>query len=113
MMTDVLKGVFINGTGRGLGLSDMPCAGKTGNDQRPSRTAGWSAIRDTTRPAYGLDTICQKEMDSLMGNTYPGKIWQTFMEQAHEGLEWLDFSALYADSGCFFRGDRRRGCSDG
>ena len=28
-----------------------------------------------------------------MGNTYPGKIWQTFMEQAHEGLEWLDFSA--------------------
>ena len=32
-----------------------------------------------------------KEMDSLMGNTYPGKIWQTFMEQAHEGLEWLDF----------------------
>ena len=59
MMTDVLKGVFINGTGRGLGLSDMPCAGKTGttNDHR---TAGWSVIRDTTRPAYGLDTICPK-----------------------------------------------------
>lgn len=32
-----------------------------------------------------------KEMDSLMGNTYPGKIWQTFMEQAHEGLDGLDF----------------------
>ena len=37
MMTDVLKGVFTNGTGRGLGLSDMPCAGKTGTIQRPQR----------------------------------------------------------------------------
>ena len=26
-----------------------------------------------------------------MGNTYPGKIWQTFMNKAHEGLEPLEF----------------------
>ena len=26
-----------------------------------------------------------------MGNTYPGKIWQSFMNKAHEGLEPLEF----------------------
>lgn len=26
-----------------------------------------------------------------MGNTYPGKIWQSFMSKAHEGLEPLEF----------------------
>lgn len=90
MMTDVLKGVFINGTGRGLGLSDMPCAGKTGttNDHKDGWLAGYTRYY-TTSVWVGYDM--PKEMDSLMGNTYPGKIWQTFMEQAHEGLEWLDF----------------------
>ena len=44
MMTDVLKGVFINGTGRGLGLSDMPCAGKTGttNDHKDGWLVGYT-----------------------------------------------------------------------
>ena len=90
MMTDVLKGVFINGTGRGLGLSDMPCAGKTGttNDHKDGWLVGYTRYY-TTSVWVGYDM--PKEMDSLMGNTYPGKIWQTFMEQAHEGLEWLDF----------------------
>ena len=90
MMTDVLKGVFTNGTGRGLGLSDMPCAGKTGttNDHKDGWLAGYTRYY-TTSVWVGYDM--PKEMDSLMGNTYPGKIWQTFMEQAHEGLEWLDF----------------------
>ena len=90
MITDVLKGVFINGTGRGLGLSDMPCAGKTGttNDHKDGWLVGYTRYY-TTSVWVGYDM--PKEMDSLMGNTYPGKIWQTFMEQAHEGLEWLDF----------------------
>ena len=90
MMTDVLKGVFTNGTGRGLGLSDMPCAGKTGttNDHKDGWLVGYTRYY-TTSVWVGYDM--PKEMDSLMGNTYPGKIWQTFMEQAHEGLEWLDF----------------------
>ncbi len=75
----------------------MPCAGKTGttNDHKDGWLAGYTRYY-TTSVWVGYDM--PKEMDSLMGNTYPGKIWQTFMEQAHEGLEWLDFSALYADS---------------
>lgn len=72
MMTDVLKGVFINGTGRGLGLSDMPCAGKTGttNDHKDGWLVGYTRYY-TTSVWVGYDM--PKEMDSLMGNTYPGK----------------------------------------
>ena len=68
----------------------MPCAGKTGttNDHKDGWLAGYTRYY-TTSVWVGYDM--PKEMDSLMGNTYPGKIWQTFMEQAHEGLEWLDF----------------------
>ena len=32
-----------------------------------------------------------KKLQGLMGNTYPGKIWQSFMNKAHEGLEPLEF----------------------
>lgn len=37
MMTDVLKGVITNGTGKGLDLGDMPCAGKTGTTNMTER----------------------------------------------------------------------------
>ncbi len=36
MMTDMLQTVFTEGTARGLGLGDMPCAGKTRN-QKPQQ----------------------------------------------------------------------------
>ena len=32
-----------------------------------------------------------KKLQGLMGNTYPGKIWQSFMNKEHEGLEPLEF----------------------
>ena len=32
-----------------------------------------------------------KKLQGLMGNTYPGKIWQSFMSKAQEGLEPLEF----------------------
>lgn len=90
MMTDVLKGVFTNGTGRGLGLKSMPCAGKTGttNDQKDGWFVGYTRYY-TTSVWVGYDM--PRKLDSLQGATYPGKIWQKFMEQAHEGKEILDF----------------------
>ena len=90
MMTDVLTGVFTNGTAKGLGLSNMPCAGKTGttNDQKDGWFVGYTRYY-TTSVWVGYDM--PRKLDELMGNTYPGKIWQTFMEQAHEGLEPLKF----------------------
>lgn len=90
MMTDVLEGVFTDGTAKGLGLSVMPCAGKTGttNDQKDGWFVGYTRYY-TTSVWVGYDM--PRKMDDLMGNTYPGKIWQSFMEQAHEGKEILDF----------------------
>ena len=90
MMTDVLRGVFVNGTARGLGLETMPCAGKTGttNDQKDGWMVGYTRYY-TTSVWVGYDM--PQKLNDLMGNTYPGKIWQNFMEQAHEGKEILDF----------------------
>lgn len=90
MMTDVLTGVFTNGTARGLGIDNMPCAGKTGttNDQKDGWFVGYTRYY-TTSVWVGYDM--PQKLDELMGNTYPGKIWQTFMEQAHEGLEPMNF----------------------
>ncbi len=74
----------------GLGLSDMPCAGKTGttNDNKDGWFAGFTRYY-TTSVWVGYDM--PRKMDSLMGSTYPGRIWQSFMLRAHEGLEPLDF----------------------
>lgn len=90
MMTDVLTGVFANGTAKGLGLSDMPCAGKTGttNDQKDGWFVGYTRYY-TTSVWVGYDM--PRKLEELMGYTYPGEIWQTFMEAAHEGKEPLPF----------------------
>lgn len=90
MMTDVLAGVFINGTAKGLGLSDMPCAGKTGttNDQKDGWFVGYTRYY-TTSVWVGYDM--PRKLEGLMGYTYPGEIWQTFMEAAHEDKEPLAF----------------------
>ena len=89
-MTDVLRGVFTNGTGKGLGLKTMPCAGKTGttNENKDGWFVGYTRYY-TTSVWVGYDM--PRPMDDLMGSTYPGKIWKGFMEKAHEGLEPLDF----------------------
>ena len=85
-MTDVLTGVLTRGTAKGLDLGNMPAAGKTGttNDQKDGWFVGYTGYY-TTSVWVGYDM--PKKMDDLMGSTYPGKIWQTFMWIAHEGLE--------------------------
>lgn len=90
MMTDILTGVFTNGTAQGLGVEDMACAGKTGttNDQKDGWFVGYTRYY-TTSVWVGYDM--PRQMDDLMGSTYPGEIWQTFMEKAHEGKEPLEF----------------------
>lgn len=89
-MTDVLTGVFTRGTAKGLGLAQMPCAGKTGttNEKKDGWFVGYTRYY-TTSVWVGYDM--PRSMDELMGNTYPGKIWQTYMEQIHKDLEPLDF----------------------
>lgn len=89
-MTDILQGVLIRGTGAGLGLGDMPCAGKTGttNDNKDGWFVGYTRYY-TTSVWVGYDT--PRTMYGLYGATYPGKIWHNFMMSLHEGLEPKEF----------------------
>lgn len=95
MMTDILQGVMTNGTGVKLQLNNSVSAGKTGttNDIKDGWFVGYTPYY-TTAVWVGYDM--PKALDSLAGNTYPGYIWQTFMEELHEGLERREFT-LYED----------------
>lgn len=91
MMTDVLKGVITRGTGRGLGLSNMPSAGKTGttDDKKDGWFVGYTPYY-TTSVWVGCDI--PKTVNNLSGSSYPGRIWHNFMEQLHEDLEYKEFA---------------------
>ena len=90
IMTDVLKTVMEKGTGRKLALSGMTSAGKTGttNDQKDGWFVGFTKYY-TTGIWVGCDM--PREVEDLMGNTYPERIWHEFMTDIHEGLEDMDF----------------------
>ncbi len=95
MMTACLQGVMESGTGRKLKVTGQVAAGKTGttNDQKDGWFAGYTAYY-TTAVWVGCDM--PKAMDDLMGNTYPGRIWQAFMNRLHEGVAAKEFVA-YVD----------------
>ncbi|MCH5267685.1 MAG: transglycosylase domain-containing protein [Lachnospiraceae bacterium] len=89
-MTDILTGVLTNGTGSGHALNNMACAGKTGttSDKKDGWFCGFTPYF-TTAVWVGYDS--PKTLDSLYGNTYPLTIWESFMNELHEGLEYKDF----------------------
>ncbi|MDK2807440.1 MAG: penicillin-binding protein [Clostridiales bacterium] len=91
MMTDVMTGVFIRGTAKGLSLSGMSCAGKTGTttDKKDGWFVGYTPYY-TTSVWVGYDI--PKKLDSLAGATYPGSIWKMYMQQIHEGLTDTGFA---------------------
>ncbi len=95
MMTDILQGVMTNGTGVKLQLKNSVSAGKTGttNDIKDGWFVGYTPYY-TTAVWVGYDM--PKALDNLAGNTYPGYIWQSFMDKLHEGLPERDF-ILYED----------------
>ncbi len=90
MMTDVLTSVMTSGTGRKMALSGMTSAGKTGTtkNQKDGWFAGYTRYY-TTAVWFGADM--PRTIDDLMGNTYPGQIWHSFMEAIHDGLEDRSF----------------------
>ncbi len=91
MMTDVLKSVITDGTGKGLGISTTPTAGKTGttNDYKDGWFVGFSTYY-TTSVWVGCDM--PKEVEGLTGATYPGEIWHEYMESIHKGLDSSSFT---------------------
>lgn len=96
MMTACLQGVMESGTGRKLKIDGQIAAGKTGttNDQKDGWFAGYTAYY-TTAVWVGCDM--PQAMEDLMGNTYPGQIWQAFMNELHEGLPAKEF-VMYTDT---------------
>lgn len=92
MMTSVLQGVLKDGgTAEGYALKDMHCAGKTGTTN--NNCDGWFCGFTpyfTTAVWVGYDM--PRELKELAGNTYPVKIWNSFMTGLHTELEDVDFS---------------------
>lgn len=100
MMTDMLVTVVESGTGKGLAISEMPCAGKTGttNDNKDGWFVGYTRYY-TTSVWVGYDM--PKELPTLKGSTYPGNIWHDFMETIHTDLAPMQFLPYisYGDEG--------------
>ena len=100
MMTDMLVSVVQEGTGKGLAIREMPCAGKTGttNDNKDGWFVGYTRYY-TTSVWVGYDM--PKELPTLKGSSYPGNIWHDFMENIHTGLTPLNFLPYvsYTDGG--------------
>lgn len=89
-MTDVLRGVLVRGTAKGYGLDEMACAGKTGttNEHKDGWFAGYTPYY-TTVIWVGCDT--PESIDDLLGNTYPLRIWHSYMEEIHAELPAVEF----------------------
>ncbi len=90
MMTDVLTTVMKEGTGVSCQLYNMPCAGKTGttNDKKDGWFVGYTPYY-TTSVWVGYDY--PRKVDDLQGASYPGWIWQTYMNYIHTGLNPIEF----------------------
>lgn len=85
-MTDILKGVLTRGTGVKRRLKNITAAAKTGttNDNKDGWFVGYTSYY-TTAVWVGFDI--PQELEDLSGSTYPGQIWNTYMEDIHTGLE--------------------------
>lgn len=90
MMTSILRNDLLYGTGKNINITNGIAAGKTGttNDNKDGYFVGYTRYY-TTSVWVGYDM--PREMQGLYGATYPGRIWQSFMETIHEGKEILDF----------------------
>ncbi len=97
MMTSILTGVLKSGTAAGHALNNVACAGKTGttSDKKDGWFCGYTPYFTTT-VWVGYDA--PKTLDNLYGSTYPLSIWEEFMNEIHEGLEYKDFQSYENES---------------
>ncbi len=90
MMTSMLESVMDYGTGKSIALDGYDCAGKTGttNDNKDGWFVGYTYYY-TTAVWVGYDK--PKTLTGLQGASYPGQIWQDFMQKIHEDKENIEF----------------------
>lgn len=98
VMTEMLEGVIKNGTGKGLGVKGVSCAGKTGttDEKKDGWFVGYTPYY-TTSVWVGYDI--PKTLSDLYGSSYPGKIWSQFMNAIHTSdmdatFEHFDWKAV-------------------
>ncbi len=84
VMTDLLKGVILRGTGRAAAIG-RPAAGKTGttDDYRSAWFIGYTPYL-TTAVWVGNDD--NTPMRKVVGGTVPARIWASFMKVAVQGM---------------------------
>ena len=104
MMTDMLKGVLISGTGRNYNIGNAICAAKTGttNENKDVWFVGYSRYY-TTAVWVGYDM--PKEINDNYGNTCSGKIWNNFMTYMHTDLPVTDFPPYIMENGASSNGE--------
>lgn len=92
-MTNVLKGVLTNGTGRKYPVSGITCAAKTGttNNNYDSWFVGYSYYY-TTAVWCGYDM--PREMSDKAETTCAGLIWQSYMTYLHEDLQNIEIGTF-------------------
>lgn len=90
MMTDILKGVLVRGTGANYQVQNAICAAKTGttNENKDVWFVGYSSYY-TTAVWCGYDL--PQEINDGYGTTCSGAIWSQFMTFLHEQKKLIEF----------------------
>lgn len=104
MMTDILKGVLISGTGRNYNVENAICAAKTGttNDNKDVWFVGFSKYY-TTAVWVGYDM--PQIINDNYGNTCSGNIWKEYMTYLHKDLPEKDFVPYVKQDGTLSNGE--------
>ena len=106
----ILKQVLIKGTARRTPLEgDRPAAGKTGTQDENTNawfvgftpqltTAVWVGDPKGYTPMVNIPEFKADGVPRVQGNSYPARIWKSYMDAAHKGLPVVDWQAPPADT---------------
>lgn len=99
VLTDMMKSVITEGTGKTASLGDMPVAGKTGttNDNNDAWFVGYTPYYvgatyigdDYKRDPNTKKSIPRRGVSH--GSATSAKLWANVMKKAHDGLDPIDF----------------------
>ena len=91
LLVDMMKDVVSNGTGTKAKIDGMTVAGKTGTNSDYASVYFAGITPYYTAVTYiGHDQPVNKLKEGASGGDYAAPLWQSFMEQIHEGLEDKD-----------------------